>query len=77
MYVGPAWTIERRNPLDNFLGELSYPIYLLHPIFTIFIIPGATVWAEVVAVTGTLALSVSLLFAIDRPIEAMRRRRVT
>jgi peptidoglycan/LPS O-acetylase OafA/YrhL len=66
----------RRNPLDNFLGELSYPIYLLHPIFAIFIIPGATIWAEVIAITGTLALSVSLLFAIDRPIEAIRRRRV-
>ncbi len=66
----------RRNPLDNFLGELSYPIYLLHPIFTIFIIPGATVWAEVVAVTGTLALSAFLIFAVDRPVAAIRRRRV-
>ena len=66
----------RRNPLDNFLGELSYPIYLLHPIFAIFIIPGTTIWAEVVAVTGTLALSVFLLFTVDRPIETIRRRRV-
>jgi peptidoglycan/LPS O-acetylase OafA/YrhL len=59
----------------TFLGELSYPIYLLHPIFTIFIIPGTTIWAEL-AVTGTLALSVFLPFAVDRPIEAIRRRRV-
>ena len=66
----------RRNPLDSFLGELSYPIYLLHPIFTIFIIPGVTIWAEVAAIISTLALSACLLFAIDRPIEAVRRRRV-
>jgi peptidoglycan/LPS O-acetylase OafA/YrhL len=65
----------RRNPLDNFLGELSYPIYLLHPIFTIFIIPGATIWAEVAAVFGTLSLSTFLIFVVDRPIEAIRRRR--
>jgi peptidoglycan/LPS O-acetylase OafA/YrhL len=66
----------RRNPLDKFLGELSYPIYLLHPIFTIFIIPGSTIWAEVVAVVSTLALSAFFLFAVDRPVEAIRRRRV-
>ncbi len=66
----------RRNPLDNFLGELSYPIYLLHPLFTIFIIPGATIWAELVAIAATLTLSATLIFAIDRPVEAIRRRRV-
>ncbi len=65
----------RRNPFDNFLGELSYPIYLLHPIFTIFIVPGATIWAEIAAVFGTLSLAAFLVVAIDRPIEAFRRRR--
>lgn len=66
----------RRNPLDNFLGELSYPIYLLHPLFTIFIIPGTTLWAELVAVTSTVCLSALLVIAVDRPIEAFRHRRV-
>lgn len=65
----------RRYPFDNLLGELSYPIYLLHPIFTIFVIPGTTVWAEVAAVAGTLSLSAFLVFAIDRPIEILRQRR--
>lgn len=65
----------RHNPLDNFFGELSYPIYLLHPIFTIFVIPGTTIWAEVAAVFGTLSLSSFLVLAVDRPIEAIRRRR--
>ena len=54
---------------------MSYPIYLLHPIFTVFVIPGTTIWAEVIAVIGTLSLSAFLVFTIDRPIEAIRRRR--
>jgi peptidoglycan/LPS O-acetylase OafA/YrhL len=65
----------RRNPLDNFLGELSYPIYLLHPIFTIFVIPGAGLLPEVIAVAGVLALSTFLILAVDRPLEAFRHRR--
>lgn len=68
--------IGRRNPFDNFLGELSYPIYLLHPIFTIFIIPGATIWTEIIAIIGTISLSVFFIFTVDRPIEAIRRRRL-
>lgn len=65
----------RRNSLDNFLGELSYPIYLLHPIFTIFIIPGTGLSAEITAVAGTVALSALLVVAIDRPIEILRHQR--
>jgi peptidoglycan/LPS O-acetylase OafA/YrhL len=68
--------VGRRNPLDNFFGELSYPIYLLHPIFTILIVPGATVWAEIVAVAGTVSISAFLVFALDRPIEMFRQRRI-
>ena len=65
-----------RNPLDNIFGELSYPIYLLHPIFTIFIVPGATIAAEIVAVCGTLALSLSLIHLVERPVVRYRRLRV-
>jgi peptidoglycan/LPS O-acetylase OafA/YrhL len=68
--------VGRRNPFDNFLGELSYPIYLLHPIFAIFIVPGTTVWAEIGAVAGTVSISAFLIFAIDRPIEIFRHRRI-
>jgi peptidoglycan/LPS O-acetylase OafA/YrhL len=68
--------VGRRNPLDNFFGELSYPIYLLHPIFTILIVPGVTIWAEIVAVAGTVSISAFLMFALDRPIELFRQRRL-
>jgi peptidoglycan/LPS O-acetylase OafA/YrhL len=69
--------IGRRNPLDGWCGELSYPIYLLHPIFTIFIVPGATRLSELVAVGGTLAMSFGLILLIERPIEKLRRRRAS
>ena len=65
----------RRNPFDNFLGELSYPIYLLHPIFTIFVIPGTGLSPEIIAVAGTVSLSAFLVLAIDRPLEVFRHRR--
>ena len=67
--------VGRRNPLDNVCGELSYPVYLLHAVFTLWIIPGVTVWAEIIAVLATLGISTMLVFGIDRPIEAIRQRR--
>lgn len=65
----------RYNPLDRICGELSYPIYLLHPILTIFIVPGSTWIAEYAAVGCAIGLSLVLIYFVERPIEVLRQRR--
>jgi peptidoglycan/LPS O-acetylase OafA/YrhL len=65
----------RRSRLDSVCGELSYPVYLLHPIFTIFVVPGSSLLAEMTAVTSVLALSYVLVRFVDRPIDNFQQRR--
>jgi peptidoglycan/LPS O-acetylase OafA/YrhL len=65
----------RWNPADGILGELSYPVYLLHPLLSITVIPGSTRLPEVGAVVSVLALSFALVFLVERPLEKLRRRR--
>lgn len=64
----------RRNRWDGSLGELSYPLYLIHPLAAIVILPGA--WAEFVAIPGVLVLSWLVVRGVERPIERFRQRRV-
>ena len=61
--------------LDRWIGDLSYPIYLGHLAVIGWILTFDTphpVWA---AIIGTLALSIFLLLAIDRPVDRWRHRR--
>jgi peptidoglycan/LPS O-acetylase OafA/YrhL len=64
----------RRNPADGALGDLSYPIYLIHPLAEIITLPGQM--AEPVAIAAVLILSWLTVRFIERPIERFRQRRV-
>lgn len=62
--------ISRKNEIDRFLGELSYPIYLVH-----FLV-GAFVSDSRIALAGTVVASVLLYALIDRPINRWRQSRL-
>jgi peptidoglycan/LPS O-acetylase OafA/YrhL len=63
----------RKNPLDGALGELSYPIYLIHPLATILIITGG--WGEYYAVFVVLLIAWLVTLGVERPIERFRQYR--
>lgn len=63
----------RQNPWDNALGEMSYPIYLIHPLATIIIITGK--WGEYIAIAVILALSWVVTQAVERPMDRYRQNR--
>ncbi len=69
----------RRIPIDGFLGDLSYPIYLVHPIFMIVIIAGSNpigIPAESFPIAASLLISLALVYFVERPIDRYRQARV-
>lgn len=65
------------NQWDRALGELSYPLYLLHliPIELIAALaPGATPWHAPFAVLSSVALVILVLMGLERPAERWRHR---
>jgi peptidoglycan/LPS O-acetylase OafA/YrhL len=63
---------KRSGRFDKVAGDLAYPLYLLHwPMFIAAarIAPGHIV---PVAVVMTIAATLALSFAVDRPLEAWR-----
>lgn len=73
------FALTRNWRIDNFIGQLSYPVYLSH----IFVIGAVKQFGHsrfdkgLVATVLTLALSIALYFFIDRPVEVIRRRIVS
>lgn len=70
----------RRNRFDRWIGELSYPLYIVHGlvlglIFGKFHRPAGDPAWEVFAVLASLAAAALLFLAIDRPVDAWRHGR--
>jgi peptidoglycan/LPS O-acetylase OafA/YrhL len=65
--------VGRKNPLDGAVGDLSYPVYLIHPLATILIIPG--IWGEYYAVLAILLVAWLVTLGVERPIERFRQYR--
>lgn len=63
--------------LDRWIGDLSYPLYLVHLLVigaVLTFIPNAP-YAAAVAIGGSLALSALVLVLIDHPVDRWRQRR--
>jgi peptidoglycan/LPS O-acetylase OafA/YrhL len=63
----------RSNPLDKVLGDLSYPVYLIHPLFEIVVLPTR----QVVPVVLSLALAYLVIVLIEKPLDLYRQARVS
>jgi peptidoglycan/LPS O-acetylase OafA/YrhL len=66
----------RSSRLDRFIGELSYPLYIVHyPVIKFFLERGIDRPNMRFLVLGTsLALALAIRLAFERPIERLRRR---
>ncbi len=76
-----SWT--RRSVVDRTIGDLSYPVYVVHvPVVTALmplLLPHVPGWMLPGVFTGllVLALSLLLLFGLEKPIDGLRARLAT
>jgi peptidoglycan/LPS O-acetylase OafA/YrhL len=72
--VNKAWK------LDRVLGDLSYPIYLIHwPVNTLLLdhlASGSSQWRGLSCLAITAALSVLLVLLVEKPLDFIRQRRI-
>jgi len=74
--------VSRRAAWDRWIGELSYPIYLLHvPMKWVLLASRGVETKDAAEVSGvslavaTLAAAAAMVLLVDRPLERYRRRR--
>ena len=72
-YVAHSLTI-RSSRLDRHLGNLSYPLYLVHFTTVAVVVNwlGATLEAKALAVALSCILALAIYWLLDRPIDRMR-----
>jgi peptidoglycan/LPS O-acetylase OafA/YrhL len=73
-----AWNINQPSDrLDRWLGDLSYPLYLVHlPVVRLLaeVVPVTDAGGKLVAVAAIMVVSIALFIGVDRPLEARRQR---
>jgi peptidoglycan/LPS O-acetylase OafA/YrhL len=69
--LGEKW------PLDREAGEVSYTLYLLHPVSGLMmamLIKGIPIWPRTLILTaGSLAAATGLWWLVERPMTRLRR----
>jgi peptidoglycan/LPS O-acetylase OafA/YrhL len=61
----------RRNPMDKIMGDLSYPLYLVHPLFLLIVLD----CNQIVVVVGSLAIAWAIVYFVERPLDRLRQGR--
>jgi peptidoglycan/LPS O-acetylase OafA/YrhL len=61
--------------LDRWIGNLSYPIYLIHASVLLFLEIGYGISSGVIAVVASTLAALILLVAVEEPLERFRQRR--
>ena len=66
----------RTSPVDKAIGDLSYPLYICHVLVISVVTRLASPQAVWLMAASALAVSIALLLAIERPLDAWRQRRI-
>lgn len=78
LLIPNLFELTKNNKADRFIGELSYPLYILHfPIRTLF--DGFAIQNEYFGLSvlaATLCLSIPVHFLIEKPIDRLRQKLV-
>lgn len=72
-YVATSLTL-RSGQVDRHIGNLSYPLYLVHEPIVLAIVPLGGMAMKLVAVALAAAATLSLYLLFDRPLERLRSR---
>jgi peptidoglycan/LPS O-acetylase OafA/YrhL len=70
-----VWETSRTRKFDRLIGELSYPIYLVHISVGYFFLPAQSMWHGGLLVLLSIAAAIPLYFFIDRPLDSWREKR--
>jgi peptidoglycan/LPS O-acetylase OafA/YrhL len=77
--VPALFALTRDNKLDRTVGELSYPVYIMHfPVLIILKTTGIPSWLGIGTATAlaTLAVGGAVFWLVDRPVDRWRHRMV-
>ena len=77
LLVAPLFYGSRSHPLDNFLGELSYPMYICHLLvlsLTLSWLPVGLQSGNLLYVVATIAAAIVLYAAVIKPADTFRHR---
>lgn len=68
--------VTRKNRIDNWVGQLTYPLYMDHLLIILIIqnLDVGTIDKGVLAVIGSLLFAILLYVIIDKPIDKIRRK---
>jgi len=72
LFIGPLFLLSKHNKFDRMLGELSYPIYIVHILALTVIQFYGGVYSAEIAVILTLFLSTLLVIYVELPMERWR-----
>jgi len=73
--MAPVFHFTNANTLDRAIGELSYPIYVVHWPFAAYIIQTDNLSLRVILVVSlTLISAIAIRMLIEKPVEKIRRR---
>jgi peptidoglycan/LPS O-acetylase OafA/YrhL len=65
----------RKNKIDRYVGELSYPVYITH-LLVIQVLTAVHVTHALPIIFATLLLSLAVMHCVIDPIDRIRERRV-
>lgn len=74
VFLIPFYHFTRKASWDRSIGELSYPIYVVHYPLVVYFWPAGDVNLSLVVIALTAVASVALHMAVVRPIDAWRTR---
>lgn len=76
LFVPAIFESTKKSPLDRWVGELSYPVYLVHIlVISAFASVGIHLGGPA-AVLASLAAGAAVVILVDRPLEAARQRKL-
>lgn len=72
----------KKSKLDNFIGELSYPIYISHGLIILLLQTYLSKqvtkdFFDILIIILTIGFSIILVYCIDKPIDKLRQMRIT
>ncbi|KRD43670.1 hypothetical protein ASE38_05495 [Cellulomonas sp. Root930] len=76
LLVPAIFSLTRKNRWDRMIGDLSYPLYLVHVLVLVVLGAKAVAAPGYVLLPASIAAAAGLLVAIDLPVERFRQRRL-
>ena len=80
-FIGNIFSITKDSKIDNFLGVLSYPIYISHLLVLGYFLPKLNLptpdgrfSTTIIAYMSVIAFSIVLYFFVEKPVDSFRHR---